>query len=734
MRSPAGQALRRASTTMPRLHPADRPAVAAATLAAALLIAHQVAARAVRDALFLSAFQVKALPLVMGGAAVAALAGAEALSVALSRRSPSRVVPAAAALSSALLLLWWAVGLAFPRAAAVGLYLHVAAFGGAIVSGFWSMVNERFDPYTARRVMGRIGTGATAGGVAGGVLAWLASRALPLPATVLGLVALNSLGAVLVARARSRGGPESVPPAAVPPPVDAAVLLRNPYLRDIALLVAVGAVVEAILDFLFKAEAAGRFVAGGSLLGAFAAFHAGISVLSLLMQAALGKTVLRQLGIAGTLALRPALTAAGALLGAALPRLATATLARGAHESLSNSLFRSAYELLYTPLPGSEKRRVKAIVDVGVDKAGALVGSGAIALALALAPAAGAPVLFGIAAGLSILGLALSRRLHRGYVRTLEQSLLAGRVRLDPEDVVDSATQVTLAHTSLIERSTLLRQIEELRGSPPVATSPTGEGVPSPTPSAAPPADPLVDCLIGVRTGDTALLRRALRSSPDPDPALVALLLPLLARDELFPDTLRTLRRAAGRVTGQLVDALLDAGRDPVVRRRIPRVLKACPTPRAAEGLRLALDDASFDVRSAAAVALAALHERSDVVDLPREEVFARVRRELDSGEPVDRQLPQLFALLSLTLERGPLQIAWAAMKGQDRALKGTALEYLANVLPDELFPRVRSVLGAASAPPPRPPRPVEQVADELRASSVGLRIEQPPWREGGEG
>ena len=73
-------------------------------------------------------------------------------------------------------------------------------------------------------------------------------------------------------------------------------------------------------------------------------------------------------------------------------------------------------------------------------------------------------------------------------------------------------------------------------------------------------------------------------------------------------------------------------------------------------------------------------------------------------------------------------------MKGQDRALKGTALEYLANVLPDELFPRVRSVLGAASAPPPRPPRPVEQVADELRASSVGLRIEQPPWREGGEG
>jgi len=73
-------------------------------------------------------------------------------------------------------------------------------------------------------------------------------------------------------------------------------------------------------------------------------------------------------------------------------------------------------------------------------------------------------------------------------------------------------------------------------------------------------------------------------------------------------------------------------------------------------------------------------------------------------------------------------------MKSQDRALRGTALEYLSNVLPDDVFPRVRSVFGAASAPAPPIRRPIEQVADDLRASSVGLRIEQPPWREGGEG
>jgi hypothetical protein len=321
-------------------------------------------------------------------------------------------------------------------------------------------------------------------------------------------------------------------------------------------------------------------------------------------------------------------------------------------------------------------------------------------------------------------------------VRTLEQSLLAGRVRLDPDDVVDQATQVTLAHTSLIERGTLLRQIEELRGQPRTPPAPTPAPDLALTAPGLPPgaAVPVLDLLRQLTSGDPAIVRAALRADHDAAPAVVAAMVPLLASDELFPDVLRALRRAAPRVTGQLVDALLDPDAGQAVRRRIPRVLKACPTARAAEGLVAALDEPSFEIRASVTAALAALHERAPVVRVSREDVLRRVRRELDSGEPVDRQLPQLFALLSLTLERGPLQIAWAAMKGQDRALRGTALEYLVNVLPDDVFPRIRSCFGASVGPIPHAQRPVEQVADELRASSVGLRLEQPPWREGGEG
>ncbi len=717
-----------------RFDSSDSQTVAAASVAAFLLIALQVAARSMRDALFLTAFGVNSLPLVMGAAAVFALAGAEILSLALAHRSPSRVVPAAAALSAGFFAFWWAVGLFAPRVSAAGLYLHVNAFGGALVSGFWSLVNERFDPYTLRRTVGRIGTGAAAGGVAGGFLAWLASRVLPLPATVLVLVALSALAAVALARARATEETPSARPVAAPA-TGASVLLRSPYLRTIALVVALGAFVEALVDFLFKAQAAGRYESGASLLGVFAAFHTAMSVLSLLMQVTLSRVALRHLGIAGTLALRPALTSAGALLGVAVPGFATATAARGAHETLTNSVFRSAYELLYTPLPEAEKRRAKALVDVTVDKLGAFVGSGSIALALALVPAAATTLLFAVAAACSLAALAVSRTLHRGYVRTLEKSLILGRVRLDADDVLDPATQLTLANTSLIERGTLLRQIEELRGSQADSlVAPPGSGLLSGSASMArePSATGgLLDRIVWAVSGDPSLVRRAIRQSAELEPVLVACLLPHLASEELFADVVRALRRAAPRVTGQLVDALLDPAGDPKVRRRIPRVLKACATNRSAEGLRTALDDPSFDIRAAAAAALAAIHERSGVVRVGREDVLGRVRRELDSGETVDRQIPQLFALLSLTLERGPLQIAWAAMKGQDRSLRGTALEYLANVLPDDVFPRIRSVFGASTSPVPSARRPVEQVADELRASSAGLRIEQPPWREG---
>src|SRR6267378_3583682 len=170
-----------------------RRAVVAATLVSALLIAQQTAGRATRDALFLSTFPVAFLPSVMMASSAASVVAVGGLSWALARRSPFRVLPVVAGLSSALLLMEWALCLVAPRVAAVTVYLHLAVFGGTLLSGFWSLINERFDPYTAKKVVGRISFGASVGGVAGGLLAWGAARIVPVPSMLIMMALLTLL-------------------------------------------------------------------------------------------------------------------------------------------------------------------------------------------------------------------------------------------------------------------------------------------------------------------------------------------------------------------------------------------------------------------------------------------------------------------------------------------------------------------------------------------------------------
>lgn len=636
-------------------------AVAAATLVAGLLVAQQAAGRAVRDALFLSVFPLASLPSVMLAASLASIAAAVGFARLLARRSPLRLLPWVAATSGALFLAEWALFAGAPRAAAVALYLHLATFNGVALSAFWSLVNERFDPHTAKQVIGRIGRGASIGGVVGGLAAWGASRLIPVPAMLAVVAACNVAAAVVTTRVGAspeRGDPL---PASEPAPIAIRILTRVPYLRDLALVVALGAVTDALLDYVLKSQAA-SLGAAPRLLSFFALLGTALGVVGLLVQAGLSRTSLRTLGLAGSAAIRPATVLGIALLGLVDPRIWAAVLARAGHEINSSSVFRSAYELLFAPLAESEKRPTKVVIDVACDKLGALLGGLVVLGVAALVPGQASRVLFALAAVLCIGALALTGRLHRGYVGALEQSLRAGRVRLDDSDVLDEATRVTVFQTNLaLDREALLREL--------ALDAPPAEG------------DEVLAAVAHLRSGDAARVRAVV--TRELTPALAAHAIPLLAWDEVFPDVGRALRRIAGRVTGQLVDALVDPASEEVVRRRLPRVLRACPNLRAVGGLYVGLSDASPAVRAQCAQALLHLTSRHAGLSVARGDAFAAVQREIDS--PGETDLDLVFTLLSLALEREPLQIARRALRGTDRTLRGTALEYLHNVLPEGL-------------------------------------------------
>jgi len=676
--------------------------VRTAALAAGLLIAQQIAVKVVRDGFYLSQFPVSTLPVAVSAGAVLSLAAVVLLSRGMTRVAPARLLAWMLWSSAALLVAEWAVSLAAPRLAAAVLYGHVAVLGTTAVSGFWAMVNEAFDPHAARRAMGRIGTGASIGGVLGAALTWRASALVPTTSLLLGVAALVALCALSVRRLApsAPGAPRAPEEGAVADRGSAGrIFAEVPYLRSLAAIVALCALLEALLDYTLSAAAVARFGRGEALVGFFAAFQTSTGVLALLVQAALVRWSLARLGLAWTLAVHPIGVAALAAATAAVPRLGTIAILRGAETVLRHSVFRSAYELLYTPLPPRWKRPTKPLVDVGSDRVGTIAG-GLITAAVLAAMGPRAPVVLVALAMASALAMAaIALRFHRAYVTALVASLRAGSIALEQEEVQDATTRRTMDD---LDRKD---QAAAVPAPPPTAALPSA-------PAASParhPADEL-------RSGDPARIRAVLAHEAL-DPGLVAVALPLLRRDELFGDLVPALRRAAPACTGQLVDALLDDRVDPVVRRRIPRVLASVTTQRAVDGLCAGLECDRLDVRYRSAQALVRLRKRGGT-KIASEAMFAVAAREIGLLAGRGARLEHVFAVLSLALDGEPIDLAFRALQGHDPALRGTALEYLDHVLPPMIRGALWPMLGADSGVDLAARRSVDEVREELSRSS----------------
>src|SRR5215210_5462037 len=229
----------------------DARAASAAAVAAAVIITLQLAGKATRDALFLSTFGVASLPPIVITAAILSAFLAVLLARVMARTRPGRLVPRLYALSAMLIMAEWALVGPARRAAAVLVYLHLTALGAILVSGFWAMVNERFDPRTARRTIGQITAGASLGGLLGGVLPERVGAVFPLTVMLPILAVLQLLASGLVLGVE-HGAPRQPEPGAAgygtEPLVSAGQVLRkSSYLLGLALLVALTSSAEGVL-------------------------------------------------------------------------------------------------------------------------------------------------------------------------------------------------------------------------------------------------------------------------------------------------------------------------------------------------------------------------------------------------------------------------------------------------------------------------------------------------------
>jgi hypothetical protein len=679
------------------------------------MIAHQVGGKTTRDTLFFSTFHVHILAQIVIALVVPTIALAFLAPRVFGRIGPARAVTWAYLASAALHLAEWGLVLLHrDRPAALILYVHISLVP-VLTSGFWAVLGEGSDPRENRRQMARAALAACLGGVFGGVLARIIGVAAMLPvlaALHAGCAAAsNRLGAAHLAGASGATRRTVSKPERARAPSGRAPASTRRYLASLAIAVALLAMAAALVDYVFKGQVQVSFTSQRQKLEVFSNFYTLTAVLALLVQVLFARGAIQRFGLVPTAATLPFGLTLGSLGAILFPGLASAGIARATEVVTRNSLFRSAYEPLFNAVPAREKNAAKTIVDVGFERVGDAVGYGAAwALPALGGQASGRPQLL-LALCLSAGVLVLARYLDAGYRRSLRENLDRDPGSIDPSTVLDLETT---------------RILLESKG-----------GVMRP-PAASTSLD-LAAQIAALSSGDERQIRRALEGTAPISTRLVHHAIPLLARSDVAGLVVAVLRRVAPRCTGQLIDSLLDPQLDLAVRRRIPRVLVACPNDRGVGGLLAGLEDARFEIRLQCGRALVRMREGHPGLHVDEKTVFARVSREMEVERPVwvaqqivedrsdqvesrliddklrlrvNHSLEHVFNLLALVLPEEPLQQAFRALHTGDRLARGKALEYLDTILPRD----VRDRLWSALEPEGRPAHSMESQEVALAA------------------
>jgi ATP:ADP antiporter, AAA family len=369
-----------------RIHPGERRNVAAAFLTLFGFMAGHALLETARDALFLATQPASHLPWVYLAIAVLALGISQNQGRLLSRFSTQHELSAWLRFSAVVTFGFWVLVQTAGRWVPFALYTWSGVLATLIVVRFWTVLASLFTVTQAKRVFGPVGSGSVLGAIVGSAVARLLTQTLP-PQWVV-LSAAFAFGITSLSPRLFRT--ETAEPDRTPPRLGrwewdvgevARLVWARPYARRVAMLVLLSTVTLTLVDFVFKSTV-DRGVPAENLGEFFASVYLSLNLLSLVVQLFIVSWLVRKVGVNTLQLVVPALLVLGSVGFVAIGGLVAAIVLKGIDGSLRHSMYRTGTELLFVPVPGELRARIKPLIDVVGQRGGQALASLLILLGL----------------------------------------------------------------------------------------------------------------------------------------------------------------------------------------------------------------------------------------------------------------------------------------------------------------------------------------------------------------
>ena len=320
-------------------------------------------------------------------------------------------------------------------------------FAIVLVTQFWILVNDVFNPREAKRLIGFIGSGAQLGAILGGMMAGSLAKTKASDYLLLIAAGMLSIGIVIVLSifARQRKGlsetekdagkikDEQEKSAGAGFRDGWETVRQSPYLKLLAGIVMITIVVSTLIDFQFNSIVDVQVKGGASLTSFFGYFNAGTMAFAFLLQLLLTSNIIKRYGIRVTLLIYPLILLFGSAgIGiVAVTSIIPAILIKASDKSLAYSLNQSVRELLYIPISVEQKYKSKVFIDMFLNRFAKGVGAVILVILLWIIPAGAemaktkmAVIYISLVAMLIISGwVFLNLKVSRGYTNMVKEKL-----------------------------------------------------------------------------------------------------------------------------------------------------------------------------------------------------------------------------------------------------------------------------------------------------------------------